>query len=154
MKEIQVLQCVIWIHGHFDPDVYRMDNDRIKKLFYGELVQGKRSHGRQKKHYKDTLKATPKDCNIDPCKWEETSLDRGVSKLKQASHSLKQIVSQSRRENVKSEKPAMLQPFNVNPSPSRLNLWFTMSSLLSYIQPRIGLISELIHSHHICFFHY
>ena len=41
--------------------VHRMDDDRIpKQLLYGELAEGKRSHGGQKKRYKDTLKATLK----------------------------------------------------------------------------------------------
>ena len=35
-----------------------------KKILYGELQVGKRSHGGQKKRYKDTLKASLKDFNI------------------------------------------------------------------------------------------
>ena len=35
-----------------------------KKILYGELEMGKRSHGGQKKRYKDTLKASLKDFNI------------------------------------------------------------------------------------------
>ena len=35
-----------------------------KKILYGELQVGKRSHGGQKKRYKDTLKASLKDFSI------------------------------------------------------------------------------------------
>src|SRR5213083_2371135 len=49
-----------WV-GH----VVRMADDRIpKQLLYGELAQGKRSHGGQKKRFKDTLKNNMIKCNI------------------------------------------------------------------------------------------
>ena len=45
--------------------VTRMPDERLpKKILYGELQVGKRSHGDQKKRYKDTLKASLKDFNI------------------------------------------------------------------------------------------
>ena len=45
--------------------VSRMPEERLpKKILYGELEMGKRSHGGQKKRYKDTLKASLKDFNI------------------------------------------------------------------------------------------
>ena len=45
--------------------VTRMPDERLpKKILYGELQVGKRSHGGQKKRYKDTLKASLKDFNI------------------------------------------------------------------------------------------
>ena len=41
--------------------VTRMPDERLqKKVLYGELQEGKRSQGGQKKHYKDTLKASLK----------------------------------------------------------------------------------------------
>ena len=40
----------------------RMPDERLPKIvFYGELQEGKRSQGGQKKHYKDTLKASLKN---------------------------------------------------------------------------------------------
>ena len=40
-----------------EADMQRMPDHRLpKSLFYGELQQGKRSHGGQKKRFKDTLK--------------------------------------------------------------------------------------------------
>ena len=47
-----------------------------KKILYGELEMGKRSHGDQKKWYKDTLKASLKDFNIPTESWEQIAQDR------------------------------------------------------------------------------
>lgn len=44
----------------------------------GELHHGKRSHGGQKKRFKDTLKASLKSCNIDPENWESIAGDRSA----------------------------------------------------------------------------
>ena len=42
--------------------VIRMPDERLpKKVFYGELQEGKRCQGDQKKRYKDTLNASLKD---------------------------------------------------------------------------------------------
>ena len=43
--------------------VTRMPDERLP-ILYGELQVGKRSHGGQKKRYKDTLKVSLKDFNI------------------------------------------------------------------------------------------
>ena len=57
--------------------VSRMPEHRIpKRIFYGELAEGARLRGGQKKRYKDTLKIALKDCNIDPDDWETVALDR------------------------------------------------------------------------------
>ena len=47
-----------------------------KKILYRELQVGKRSHGGQKKRYKDTLKASLKDLNITTESWEQIAQDR------------------------------------------------------------------------------
>ena len=47
-----------------------------KKVLYGELQDGKRSQGRQKKRYKDTLKASLKDFNIPTESLEQAAQDR------------------------------------------------------------------------------
>ena len=45
--------------------VIRMPDERLpKKVFYGELQEGKRSQGGQKKRYKDTLNASLKDWDL------------------------------------------------------------------------------------------
>ena len=57
--------------------VTRMPDERLpKKVLYGELQEGKRSQGGQKKHYKDTLKASLKDFNIPIESWEQAAQDR------------------------------------------------------------------------------
>ena len=51
--------------------VTRMPEERLpKKILYGQLQVGKRSHGGQKKRYKDTLKASLKDFNIPTESWD------------------------------------------------------------------------------------
>ena len=57
--------------------VTRMSDERLpKKVLYGELQEGKRSQGGQKKRYKDTLKASLKDFNIPTESWEQAAQDR------------------------------------------------------------------------------
>ena len=57
--------------------VARMPDSRIpKQLLYGELSQGQRSRGGQKKRYKDTLKSSLKTFNIDHNSWEVLSEQR------------------------------------------------------------------------------
>ena len=57
--------------------VTRMPDERLpKKILYGELQVGKRSHGGQKKRYKDTLKASLNDFNIPTESWEQIAQDR------------------------------------------------------------------------------
>ena len=57
--------------------VVRMPGNRLpQKIFYGELVKGKRSQGGQRKRYKDCLKSTLKLCNIDVDNWERIARDR------------------------------------------------------------------------------
>ena len=52
----------------------RMPDERLpKKVFYGELQEGKRSQGGQKKRYKDTLKSSLKDFDIPLGSWEHTA---------------------------------------------------------------------------------
>uniref|UniRef100_A0A0L8GUM4 C2H2-type domain-containing protein n=1 Tax=Octopus bimaculoides TaxID=37653 RepID=A0A0L8GUM4_OCTBM len=47
-----------------------------KKLLFGELQHGKRSHGGQRKRFKDSLNVSLKAFNIDPLSWEQTALNR------------------------------------------------------------------------------
>ena len=57
--------------------VVRMSDDRLpKQLLYGELWDGKRTVGGQKKRYKDTLKASLKELNIKANTWEALASDR------------------------------------------------------------------------------
>ena len=55
----------------------RMPDERCpKKVFYGELLEGKRSQGGQKKRYKETLKASLNDFDIPIGSWEQTAQER------------------------------------------------------------------------------
>tara|TARA_B110001454_G_scaffold15635_1_gene14033 strand:+ start:278 stop:3463 length:3186 start_codon:yes stop_codon:yes gene_type:complete len=57
--------------------VTRMTDDRIpKQLLYCQLREGKRSVGRQKKRFKDSLKESLKDFSIDPSSWEVKAQNR------------------------------------------------------------------------------
>ena len=59
--------------------VTRMSDERLpKKVFYGELQEGKRSQGGQnkKKNYKDIHKSSLKDFNIPTESWEQAAQDR------------------------------------------------------------------------------
>ena len=57
--------------------VARMPDGRLpKQLLYGELCQGKRSVGGQKKRFKDCLKASFKSLGIDHNTWETLAKDR------------------------------------------------------------------------------
>ena len=54
-----------------------MPDERIpKKVFYGQLQEGKRSQGGQKKRNKDTFKASLKDFDIPIGSWEQTAQER------------------------------------------------------------------------------
>ena len=51
--------------------IVRMGDERLpKRLLYGELREGKRSVGGQRKCYKDTLKVALNKFQIDPDTWE------------------------------------------------------------------------------------
>ena len=57
--------------------VVRMPDNRLpKQLLYGELCQGKRMVGGQRKRFKDCLKASLRDLSIDVNSWETHALDR------------------------------------------------------------------------------
>ena len=57
--------------------VVRMNDHRLpKRLMYGQLREGKRSVGGQRKRFKDTLKASLNDFNISTVTWEAEAADR------------------------------------------------------------------------------
>ncbi len=67
---------------HWAGHVARMPDHCIpKQLFYGELSQGKWSHGGQKKRYKDTLRASLKSLDIDTTSWETLEQDRSTWRM-------------------------------------------------------------------------
>ena len=53
-----------------------MPDERLPtKVLYGGLQEGKRFQGGQKKRYKDTLKASPKDFIIPSDSWKQAAQD-------------------------------------------------------------------------------
>ncbi|KAK7116095.1 uncharacterized protein [Littorina saxatilis] len=59
--------------------VCRMPDHRIpKQLLCGELCLGKRAVGGQKKRFKNTLKASLKNLDIQVDSWEELAQDRSI----------------------------------------------------------------------------
>ena len=91
--------------------VTRMPDERLpKKILYGELQVGKRSHGGQKKRYKDTLKASLKDFNIIPNEsWGQIAQDRTKRRglIKRGAGESKQKESPKPSRNVHSGKPEL-----------------------------------------------
>ena len=90
--------------------VTRMPDERLpKKILYGELQVGKRSHGGQKKRYKDTLKASLKEFNIPTESWEQIAQDRtkwrGLIRRGAGEYEAKDSAKSSR--NVHSGKPEL-----------------------------------------------
>ena len=59
--------------------ILRMEDCRLpKKILYGELKEGTRSRGDQKKRFKDKLKQNLKKCNIDLYGWETPAANRPI----------------------------------------------------------------------------
>ena len=72
MHTVLKLAQLMWT-GH----VIRMPDKQLPKtVFYGELKEGKRSQGGQKKRYQDTLKDSLKDFDIPVGPWEPIKVSR------------------------------------------------------------------------------
>ena len=80
INHAELLSIHTYLHKtqlHWAGHVLRMDDEHLPKhLLFGELIEGKRSIGGQKKHFKDTLNAFLKDFSIDPNVWENLASDR------------------------------------------------------------------------------
>ncbi|KAK4291161.1 hypothetical protein Pmani_035991 [Petrolisthes manimaculis] len=117
----------------------RMPDGRIpKQLFYGELSQGKRTAGGQKKRYKDCLKTSLKDFDINPQSWESRAAERSawrcaISLGADRAEDQRATHAQRKRERRK-ERTAGAQP--ANPA-------FTCPECGRVCRARIGLISHL-----------
>ena len=75
--QISVQTLLLKSQARWAGHVVRMSDDRLpKQLLYGELKEGKRTVGGQKKRYKDTLKSTLKELKISTDNWEAVASDR------------------------------------------------------------------------------
>ena len=121
--------------------VTRMPEERLpKKLLYGDLEMGKRSHGGQKKRYKDTLKASLKDFNLPTESWEQIAQDRakwrGLIKRGASEYVAKRI---SEAEQKRAQRKARAKA-----SPTELSCSDLCCSICNrQFWARIGLISHL-----------
>ena len=124
--------------------VIRMPDARLpKKVFYGELQEGKRSQSGQKKRYKDTLKASLKDFEIPMGSWEQTAQERskwrGLINKGAALYEKKRICEAERKRRERKAKT------NVPPSDS---MTLTCSTCNRQFRARIGLVShQRTHQH-------
>src|SRR5579871_3515681 len=67
---------------HWAGHIVRMPDHRLPKLLlYGQIKEGKRSQGGQKKRYKDTLKISLKAFGIKHDTWEDTARNRATWRL-------------------------------------------------------------------------
>ena len=118
--------------------VTRMGDDRIpKKLLYGQLNEGKRSVGRQKKRYKDNLKECLKDFNIDPSSWEKKASNRATWRRLNTQGA--KNYETRRKEEAKKKRT---QRKNRDNSAIPLDCPFTCTICSRSFRARIGLISH------------
>ena len=110
--------------------VTRMPDERLpKKVLYGELQEGKRSQGGQKKRYKVTLKASLKDFNIPTESWEQTAQERTKWRclINKGAPNLKQRESVKLKGGVKKGKQEPRDHHQTQLSPNSLALFATDS---------------------------
>ena len=80
-----------------------------KENFYGDLQEGNRSQGGQKKRYKDTLKASLKDFDILIGSWEQTAQERSKSRgLNKEAALYEKKESVKLKESAKNAKPILM----------------------------------------------
>ena len=126
----------LWWTGH----VTRMPDERLpKKILYGELQVGKRSHGGQKKRYKDTLKASLKDFNIPTESWKQIAQDRtkwrGLIRRGAGEYKAKRI-SKAKQKRAQRKARAKASPTELSPSD------LSCSICNRQFRAKIGLISH------------
>ena len=79
------------------------DKQHPKKVFYGELKEGKRSQGGQKKRYEDTLKDSLKDFDIQ---WGLGNRLHRSDQSGEVSSTKEQLSMKKKRESVKLKENA------------------------------------------------
>lgn len=120
--------------------VARMADHRLpKQLLFGELAAGSRSRGGQKKRFKDSLKSSMKDLQMNPSSWEAEAADRSKwrSKLheKAKDYEARRISEAQRKRRERKERSQA--------GPAALPDDFTCHACNRTFRARIGLISHL-----------
>jgi hypothetical protein len=123
--------------------VLRMDDSRLpKRLLYGELTVGKRSLGRPKKRYKDTLKEALKNCDITHTTWEQRAQNRpewrslvrqGVSRYEEQRTKNKQQSRLKRKERLRQQSSASAPTPSI-PCPHCNRLFHAKIGLISHLR--------------------
>ena len=103
-----------------------MPDERLpKKILYGVLQVGKRSHGGQKKRYKDTLKASLKDFNIPTESWEQIA---GIEQSGEASYE-GELVNMKQNEASEAEQKRAQRKARANASPKELYYFYLQKAV-------------------------
>ena len=136
--EATILKHQLRWTGH----VYRMKDTRLpRQILYSELSTGNRRHGGPLRRYKDQLKRTMKNSNINPGTWEVQAADRKT--WRQAIKTAAETFEQDRRRNIDEKrerrKARQSQP---RPPPS-----ISCDQCPRMFQARIGLISHQKYKH-------
>jgi len=119
--------------------VARMPDERLpKRLFYGELQHGHRSHGGQKKRFKDTLKASLKAFAINPDTWEQSAMDRATwrSSIHKGAKTYEAYRTDAAEKKRQARKARTVNPVEVTPL-------FPCPFCPRTLRARIGLVSHL-----------
>ena len=130
--------------GHVIP---RMLDERLpKKILYGELQVGKRSHGGQKKRYKDIFKASLQDFNIPTESWEQIAQDRtkwrGLIKRGAGEYEAKK--KKKKKKISEAEQKRAQRKARAKASPTELSSSYLSCCICNrQIRAKIGLISHL-----------
>ena len=130
-----LMQAQIRWAGH----LVRMPDHRLPKiLFYGEIQQGRRSQGGQKKRFKDSLKTSLKAFDINTDTWEVAVQDRiawrsSLRKGAAACEASKKAAAEQRRQTRKDRdmKPA---PVGDIPCPHCPRLFLARIGLISHLR--------------------
>ena len=120
-----------------------MYGETMEKVFYGELQEGKRSQGGQKKRYKDTLKASLKNFDIPIGSWEQSAEERSKWRgliNKGAALYEKMIICEAERK--RRERKA-----NTNGPPAD-SMTLTCSTCNRQFRARIGLVIQKLTNTH------
>ena len=121
-----------------DDHVIRMPDERLpKKVFYGELQEGERFEGGQKKRYKDTLKASLKDFDIPIGSWEQTAQERS----KRRGFINKGAALCEKKRICEAERKRRERRANTN-GPPAVSMTLTCSTCNRQFRVRIGLVSH------------
>ena len=110
-----------------------------KQLLYGKLAEGKRSHGGQKKRFKDCLKVSLKAFDIDIASWETLAQDRSswhsaIQKGSQTDEVRRTAEAQKKRELRKTRAASTGSCAPTHGCPTCANTFCAQIGLISYLR--------------------